>query len=236
MTTLTHQERFRTQNGVFDEFTFRNLFELQSRKIYDELLGPIQVGKESKVFLAKKGDSKVIVKVYFVQNCDFNKMYEYIRQDRRYEYLKKNRREIILSWVQREYRNLIYAQRAKVNAPKPLAWRQNTIVEEMIGDEEPAPALKDAPPKNPQEFLQEIIKQMKKLYQEGLIHGDLSAFNILNYHEKPYLIDFSQSTIIKTPNSKELLKRDIKNVINFFKKLGLNPNEEETFIKVTAKK
>ena len=124
MTTLRNQERFRIQSGVFDEFTFRNLFELQSRGIYDELIGPIQEGKESKVFLAKKDNSKIIVKIYYVQNCDFNKMYEYIRQDPRYEYLKKHRRDIILAWVQREYRNLIYAQRAHISAPKPITWEQ----------------------------------------------------------------------------------------------------------------
>jgi len=236
MTTLRNQERFRIQSGVFDEFTFRNLFELQSRGIYDELIGPIQEGKESKVFLAKKDNSKIIVKIYFVQNCDFNKMYEYIRQDPRYEYLKKHRRDIILAWVQREYRNLIYAQRAHISAPKPITWEQNIIVEEMIGDKDPAPALKDVIPQNPQKFLEEIIKQMKGLYQQGLVHGDLSAFNILNYKNKPFIIDFSQGTVVKTPNSEELLRRDIKNVLQFFRKLGINADVEETFIKVVGKK
>src|SRR3989338_1005924 len=236
MTTLRNQERFRIQSGVFDEFTFRNLFELQSRGIYDELIGPIQEGKESKFSLDKKDNSKIIVKIYFVQNCDFNKMYEYIRQDPRYEYLKKHRRDIILAWVQREYRNLIYAQRAHISAPKPITWEQNIIVEEMIGDKDPAPALKDVIPQNPQKFMEEIIKQMKGLYQQGLVHGDLSAFNILNYKNKPFIIDFSQGTVVKTPNSEELLRRDIKNVLQLFRKLGINADVEETFIKVVGKK
>ena len=77
---------------------------------------------------------------------------------------------------------------------------------------------------------------MKGLYQQGLVHGDLSAFNILNYKNKPFIIDFSQGTVVKTPNSEELLRRDIKNVLQFFRKLGINADVEETFIKVVGKK
>ena len=72
-----------------------------------------------------------------------------------------------------------------------------------------------------------MVEQMCLLDHGELIHGDLSAFNILNYKEKPVLIDFSQSTITKTPNSEELLKRDIHNVVTFFRKHGVKADEEE---------
>jgi RIO kinase 1 len=97
----------------------------------------------------------------------------------------------------------------------------------MIGDDEPALPLKDTPPQNPEEFFQLLLNEMKKLYHAGLIHGDLSAFNILNHNEKPVLIDFSQSTVVKTPNSQELLERDIKNILQFFRKLGVKREAEE---------
>lgn len=236
MTQFTYQERFRTAKGVFDEFTNRNLFELQSRKVFDELVSPIFVGKESNVFLASKGDKKIIVKIYRVQNCDFNHMYNYIRQDSRYEQLKKRRREIIFAWTQREYKNLLKSEKAKVKAPKALAWKFNIIVEEMVGDDVPAPPLKDTYTDNPKKFFQDIVKEVKKLYKCGLVHGDLSAFNILNYNNKPYLIDFSQATLTKSSNAKELLERDIKNVAQFFKKLGVVIDLEETFKKITADK
>jgi len=236
MTTFTYQERFRTIKGVFDEFTNRNLFELQSRGKFDELIGPIFVGKESNVFLASKGDEKVIVKIYRVQNCDFNHMFDYIKQDPRYEYLKKNKRQIIFSWTQREYKNLLRAEKAKVKVPKALAWKYNILVEELIGEEEPALPLKDSYPEDPEQFFKLLLKEVRKLYKGGLVHGDLSAFNILNFNDKPYLIDFSQGTITKNYQAEELLRRDLKNVLQFFKKLGVEADLEQTFKKVTTGK
>ena len=226
MTQYTYQERFKTLKGVFDEFTNRNLFELESHKVFDKLLGPVKVGKESNIFSAQKGDKKIIIKIYHLQNCNFNHMFDYIRKDQRYVNLSKKRREIIFAWTQREYKNLLKAENGGVRVPKALKWKYNILVEEMIGP--PAPALKDQYPAYPYQFLQDILTEVKKLYQCGLIHGDLSAFNILNLDEKPVLIDFSQSTLIKTPNAEELLERDMKNVLQFFNKLGV----KEDFDKV----
>lgn len=237
MVTLTYQERFKTIKGVFDQFTERTLFELHSRGEFEELLFPVKVGKESNVFLASsKEGKKLIIKIYRIQNCDFRKMYSYIRQDPRYEFLQSHRRQIIIAWAQREYKNLLKAQTALVKAPKPIAIMNHVLIEEMIGDEEPALPLKDAHPEQAKEFLEKIIAEMKKLYEHGLIHGDLSSFNILNFQEEPYLIDFSQGTVIKTLNAEELLERDIKNIVKFFKKLGVKYNFEEIFFKITGKK
>ena len=113
MVTLTYQERFKTAKGVFDEHTERNIFELQSRGVFDELVSPYKIGKESNVFIAAKDDKKLIVKIYRVQNCDFKRMYHYIRKDPRYSFLKHHRRQIIFSWTQREFRNLKYAEKAR---------------------------------------------------------------------------------------------------------------------------
>lgn len=227
MVTLTYQERFKTAKGVFDEHTERNLFELQSQGVFDDIISPYKVGKESNVFIAKKGIEKLIIKIYRVQNCDFKRMYNYIKKDPRYSYLKHHRRQIIYAWTQREFRNLKYAEKAGVNAPKPLTFKDNIIVETIIGENEPALVLKDFPPKDSKRFFNLLIAEVKKLYKEGLIHGDLSSFNILNFEEKPFLIDFSQSTLVKTPNSKELLERDILNIIKFFEKLGVQSTYKE---------
>ncbi|HLD73231.1 MAG TPA: serine protein kinase RIO [Candidatus Nanoarchaeia archaeon] len=234
MVTLTYQERFKTARGVFDAFTNRNLFLLQSKGMFDELVSPLFVGKESNVFLAKRGSQKIIVKIYRVQNCDFKRMYDYIRKDPRYIYLKNQRREIIFAWTQREYKNLLTAEENKVRAPKPLGWKFNILIEEFIGKDEPAPQLKDALPENPAEFFDLLIMEVRKLYKADLIHGDLSPFNILNFNGKPVLIDFSQATVVRTPNSEELLERDVRNLVHFFKKLGLKIEEEKVYKKITG--
>ena len=236
MVTLKHQERFRTAKGVFDAHTDRTLFELQSRGIFDELESPLSVGKESNVFIALKDGEKVIVKIYRMQNCDFNSMFDYIRKDPRYEFMKKHRRQIIMAWAQREFKNLIKAERAGIKTPEPLGWRNHIVVEEFIGDVEAAPPLKDQYPEDPEKFFETTIKQMKMLYDAGLIHGDLSSFNILNHNEEPYFIDYSQGTLTKTPNSMELLERDVRNICKFFKKLGVDTNYEGTLKKIVAKK
>jgi RIO kinase 1 len=233
MVTLTYQERFVTIKGVFDDFTNRSLFKLQSEGVFDELVSPIFVGKESNVFSAVKGKKKVIVKIYRMQNCNFNKMYDYIRKDTRYLFMKNHKRDIILAWTQREYKNLIKADRANVRVPKTLGWKNHIIVEEYIGDDEIAPPLKDKYPQNPQRFFDDIIEQMRLMHKAGLIHGDLSSFNILNYNEQAVIIDFSQGTLVKTPNSEELLERDLKNILQFFKKFGIKEDFEETLLKIT---
>lgn len=236
MSTHNYGERFITIKGVFDGATNRAIFELSSRKHFDDLICPIEIGKESNVFLAQKDNKKVIVKIYRSENRDFKRMFEYIKKDPRYGHLKNKYREIVFAWTQREYRNLLIAKEGKVRVPNPIACRANIIVEEMIGDQNPAPRLKDCRPENPKKFFEDIIKEVRKMYQINLIHGDLSAFNILNYNEKPVLIDFSQATLIKTPNSEELLVRDINNLINHFKKWGIEANFSETFLKVTTGK
>src|SRR3989344_2524548 len=233
MVTLTYQERFKTFKGVFDEHTERNIFELQSRGFFDEIVSPLKIGKESNVFIALKGKLKLIVKIYRVQNCDFKRMYNYIRKDPRYSFLKHRRRQIIYAWTQREFRNLKYAEKAGIYAPKPLTFKENILIEEMIGDQEPAPVLKDNHPQHPQKFFDSLLSQLKKLYREGLIHGELSSFNILNHEDKPYLIDFSQATLVQTPNSEELLQRDVKNITNFFAKLGVNEDPAAVIKKIT---
>jgi len=236
VTTLTYQERFKTIKGVFDEFTNRNLFELQSGGFFDELLSPLAVGKESNVFIAKKGNDKVIVKIYNIQNSNFKRMFDYIGKDPRYDFLKRQRRQIILAWTQREYKNLIKAERAKISSPKPLGWKNNILVEEFIGNGEPALPLKDSYPKNAERFFDLVIGDMRKLHDSGLIHGDLSSFNILNHQEKPCFIDFSQATLVKTPNSEELLRRDLNNIVRFFAKLGVKADFEKVLYKITQKK
>ena len=214
-------EKFKVKHNVFDEFTNRNLFKLISEGIIDGMVGPLSVGKESNVFTAKKGDGKVVVKIYRLETCDFNRMYDYIKFDPRFLGINQRRRDVIFAWARREFRNLMIARDAGVRVPTPLAFKFNILVLQFVGDEQAAPKLKDSPPEDLQEYLDEIIANMKRLYSAGLVHADLSPFNILNHNGKPVFIDFSQATPLQNPNAREYLERDAKNIANFFiKQIG----------------
>ncbi len=229
-------EKFKTWGDVFDKFTERLLFEIESKGLYDNIESPIFVGKESNVFVAKKDESKIIIKIYRLETCEFNRMYDYIKYDNRYLNLRKHKRKIIFAWAQREFRNLMIARDAGARVPTPLHREHHILILEFIGDENgPAPKLKDHLPENPKAFFDDIITQLNKMYKANLVHGDLSAFNILNLHEKPVLIDFSQSTTRENPRADEYLKRDIRNLCVFFKKLKVDYTEEQVYAKITKK-
>lgn len=225
------KEEWKIYKNVFDNATLLNLHKLSSQKHFDELTSPIALGKEANIFSAAKGNGKVIAKIYRVENCNFNKMYTYIAPDPRFSSLKKRRRLIIFSWVQREYRNLLKARQV-IRVPTPIAIKDNVLVMEFIGRQEPAPMLKDMPPKNPKKFFEKTMNNMRALYKSGLVHADLSEFNILNFEEEPVFIDFSQATTLEHPQAKEFLKRDVKNIVKYFNKQGLNLDEEEVYDRI----
>lgn len=222
------REEWKIYKNVFDSATVLNLVKLQSQHHFDGLESPIALGKEANVFTALKGKKRIIVKIYRVENCNFNKMYSYIAPDPRFAGMKKRRRLVIFSWVQREYRNLLKARQV-IRVPTPIAVKDNVLLMEFIGRDEPAPLLKDLPPKNAKKFFDKVVSNIKKLYKAGLVHADLSEFNILNFEQEPVFIDWSQATIIKHPDAKEFLKRDVRNIVKCFNKQGLKLDEEEVY-------
>jgi len=228
------KESFKTMHGVFDEFTNRTLFKLITEGHFRGLESPISIGKESNVFTAlTKDDERVIVKIYRLETCDFNTMYGYIKNDPRYENISRKKRNIIFSWVQREFRNLMLARGAEVNVPIPITFSNNVLVLEFIGKNlEIAPKLKDKFPMDKRQFFNKIIDNIRKMYKTKLVHADLSAFNILNFNESPVFIDMSQTTTLTHPEAADYLKRDIRNICTFFKKIGLKVKENDVMKKI----
>ncbi len=208
--------KHKTEKTVFDRFTVSILRKLESEGFFDtEALQPLALGKEANVFLGKGKHGIVVVKVYRLETCDFLKMCQYLRQDTRMRSIKRKRRDIIFAWVQREYRNLLKAREGHITVPKPITVKQNVLVMEYVDAEK----VKDTPPKSPQKFYDSLIKQVNKLLKAGIVHADLSQFNVLNYKEKPVLIDFSQSLAKDSPHADEYLARDIHNIDTYFRKI-----------------
>jgi len=225
-------EKFKTWGNVFDNFTIITLQKIIDKRIIDGLFGPLKIGKESNVFIARKGDKNIIAKIYRLEVCDFKRMYDYLRYDPRYDRMQKKRRQIIFSWVQREFRNLHLARKAGVRVPTPMLISNNVLIEEFIGNDTKnidaaAPMLKDAYPQDPEKFYRQTKKMIEKLLKAKLVHADLSSFNILNHHEKPVFIDMSQTTPLENPRAKEYFQKDTRNIVNFFSKLGVECSRNE---------
>lgn len=227
-------ERFITAEGVFDNQTLRVLFELGSKGYFEEMKSPVSIGKESNIFTAEvKDGSEIIAKIYRVNNADFAKMYSYIRGDPRFSGLNRQKRKVIYAWAQREYRNLLVCRDIGINAPKPIAVKDNVLIMEFIGKNNiSAPKLKDKTPLDIKKFASIIFKQVSLMYKNDLVHGDLSEFNILNENERPVLIDFSHGVRLNYPGALDLLKRDVINCCNYFNRKGLKLDADKIFEKI----
>ncbi len=228
-------DKFKTYGNVFDNYTNKNLFKMITQGLFEGLESPVSIGKEANIFTGvKKDGTTVIIKIYRLETCDFNRMYEYIRTDPRVPNIKKNKRKVIFEWARREYVNLLKAREVGVRVPLPMAIKDNIIVMEKIGKTEVAPKLKDSYA-DMDVLSRRVIAFMKKLNLANMVHGDLSEFNILEQGGKPIFIDFSQATSLDYPNAAEYVKRDVRNIAKFFRKKGVDITEEEILEKITIK-
>jgi len=230
------EEDWKVYGNVFSSHSRKLLFKLSTQGYFDKLESTLFVGKEANIFTAlTKDDERIIVKIYRLENCNFNKMYEYLKDDPRYIDLSKKPRLIIYTWVQREYRNLMLA-RDVITVPKPIAFKDNILLMSFIGNHDPSNPIKTVHPKDPKRFFDKTISNMHKLFKKGLIHADLSPFNILNHDEEPVFIDFSQATTTKASNAQELLRRDLRNICIYFRKFfKISEAEEEKYYKKIIK-
>ncbi len=225
---------FKIERKVFDHRTLLAIYKLLNKGIVQTVESIVKEGKESVVLSAKdKEKNWLALKVYRVEYCDFRSMWKYLVGDPRFFNIKKNRWAVVLNWCKREFKNLKIAYKAKVSCPKPIAYYENVLVLEFIGENGiPAPRLVDLKlEKNVAKKIYDfLLKEVKKMFKAGLIHSDLSAFNVLIW-KKPYLIDFSQAVPLEHVLAKEFLKRDIRNINLYFKKIGIKVKDEEEILK-----
>ncbi|RME31859.1 serine protein kinase RIO [Candidatus Woesearchaeota archaeon] len=226
MVVRKSREEWKIRANVFDKFTEETLHKLSSQGLFGDLVSAVALGKEANIFTATRGrhtPGHVIVKIYRLENCNFKRMYDYLREDVRYMKTKPQRRAVVFAWAQREYRNLLLAREA-VAVPAPLGFRNNVLVMSLIGDERTgvvARQLKDVEIEQPEAYKEKVLSAVRALWQKGLVHGDLSAFNILDKGGEPVFIDFSQAMPRTSPHAKEYLERDLKNIGAYFSRYGV---------------
>jgi RIO kinase 1 len=228
----------KTQDEVFDKSTLHAIEKLISDHVIDIIDFPISTGKEGNVFRSVKPEKKLVaVKIYRINTATFKHISDYIIGDPRFKNVHKSKRDIIFAWTKKEFKNLQRLQRIGVLAPAPIQYLKNVLVMSYIGSKRiAAPLLRDVTISNPKEIFDTLIDYISKMYKKAdLVHGDFSAFNILIYRKKPYLIDLGQGVLIEHHNSIDYLKRDIHNIVSYFKKYKIMADEEEIFKEITKK-
>jgi len=225
-------ELYKIANEVFDRTTKETLAYLHRRGKIEELYGVISTGKEANVFAGVDSEgNRIAVKIYRTYTTEFRRIWEYLAADPRIGYLPKDMRKLIFVWTRREFKNLQRAIKYAVRVPEPIIFRNNVLVMEFIGDEMPAPRLKDVEKKLEKSDFEELysylIGVIERLWKRGdMVHGDLSEYNVLLW-DGPVVIDWSQATVRRNRMSVELLKRDLRNVTNYFARKGVDVEDYE---------
>jgi RIO kinase 1 len=219
--------------SVFDERTLFHLNKLLVNGPLSRIEGIISAGKEANVYLAYDVEGKeVAVKIYKIDSNTSKWMRKYITGDPRFKKIPNNISKIIFLWASKEFKNLKRAYKAGLSVPNPMFTQNNILIMEYIGFESiPAPVLKDIRiPKDPVKLFNEVLSFIKGLYQKAkLVHGDLSEFNILYHNQKPVIIDISQGVSVQHPKAEVYLVRDIKNIFNYFEKIGISTPDPKEF-------
>jgi RIO kinase 1 len=225
---IRDEDLFETVEEVFDRATVLALLELKQRGCLSKLSGVVSAGKEARVYLAKgKSGEYVAVKIYLTATAEFKKgIWKYIKGDPRYEWvLSLPTHKLMSVWARKEFSNLKRMYGASVSVPKPICVYRNILVMEFIGENGVrAPILKEAAEAGlldrdfAVQIFTEIVRNVYRMYwYAGLVHGDLSEYNVMLHGDRVYIIDVSQAVKLEHPNSHMFLYRDISNIVKFFR-------------------
>ena len=221
-------DQFKVEASVFDDATYGALYKLVQDGHIDAFGGPISTGKEANVYTALSGDHEVAVKVYRINASDFTDMRGYLDGDPRFEGIGSDKKKVVTAWVRKESSNLKRARRAGVRTPKPIAVERNVLVMEYLGtDEGRGRRLSEVHTENPETAYEVVKEYLRRLYDAGLVHGDLSEYNVVFHEGQLYIIDLGQAVTVHHPNAEEFLERDCRNVANFFARQGVETTPDE---------
>ena len=195
--------------------------------IIDEVIRPLMSGKEAQVYLVSAGGELRVAKVYKqAQNRSFRQRAMYaegrrVKNSRRQRAIDKRskygREEEEQAWKSAEVDAIHILADAGVRVPRPYDFVDGVLVMELIADEygEPAPRLVDVrlTAEEAHQVLHDVVREVCRMLCAGLVHGDLSDFNILVTPTGLVIIDFPQAVdAAANNNAKKLLIRDLNNV------------------------
>ena len=199
--------------------------------LVDEVIRRLMSGKEADVFMVRCGDEIRCAKVYKeASKRSFKKAVEYqegrkVKNSRRARAMQKGskfgRQQQEDIWQNAEVDALYKLAQVGVRVPEPYGCFDGVLLMELITDEdgEVAPRLNDVSMTAEQaiEDHAEVMHYVMLMLSVGLIHGDLSEFNVLVDEYGPVIIDLPQAVnAAANNNAKRMLTRDIDNMTNYY--------------------
>ncbi|MEO7385694.1 MAG: PA4780 family RIO1-like protein kinase [Gammaproteobacteria bacterium] len=195
--------------------------------VIDEVLRPLKSGKEASVYIVRSGTTVRCAKVYkdmgqrsFQQRVTYQEGRQ-VRGSRQARATAKStrfgRKEQENAWKNAEVDALYHLAAAGVRVPEPYGYFNGVLVMEMITDAEgfSAPGLGDVElmPEQAREYHTFLIGQIVRMLCAGLIHGDLSEYNVLVGPDGPVIIDLPQVvSAAGNNNARVMLIRDVNNI------------------------
>jgi RIO kinase 1 len=195
--------------------------------VIDEVVRSLKSGKEATVYIVRSGSHTRCAKVYRnMAQRSFQKRARYqegrkVRGSRQARAMSKSTRfgkkEQEAAWKNAEVDALYKLVAAGVRVPKPYGYFNDTLIMELVTDAsgDPAPRLGevDLSPETAREHHSFLIQQIVRMLSIGLIHGDLSEFNVLVAPEGPVIIDLPQAVNAAGNNGAlAMLERDVNNI------------------------
>lgn len=192
--------------------------------LIDEVLRPLKSGKEAAVYVVRAGGATRCAKVYKdMAQRSFQKRVQY-QEGRKSRGSRESRavasgsrygrRQQEEEWKNAEVDALYQLRAAGVRVPEPYAFVHGVLVMELVTDAEgfSAPRLGEVTltPGRAREFHAVLVREVVRMLCAGLIHGDLSAYNVLVGPDGPVLIDFPQVVSASGNNAaRTMLLRDV---------------------------
>jgi RIO kinase 1 len=195
--------------------------------VIDEVVRSLKSGKEATVYLVRSGPHLRCAKVYRdMAQRSFQKRAQYqegrgVRGSRQARAMGKStsfgRREQETAWKNAEVDALYQLVAAGVRVPKPIGYFDGVLVMELVADADgnPAPRLGEVelPPDTAREYHAMLIRDVVRMLSLGLVHGDLSEFNVLVAPDGPVIIDLPQAVNAAGNNAaRPMLERDVNNL------------------------
>ncbi|WP_250623038.1 PA4780 family RIO1-like protein kinase [Pinirhizobacter soli] len=195
--------------------------------VIDEVLRPLKSGKEAAVYIVRSGDKIRCAKVYKdLAQRSFQQRVQYqegrkVRGSRQARAIGKaskyGRKQQEVAWKNAEVDALYQLRDAGMRVPEPYGYFHGVLVMELVTDAEgsSAPRLGEVElsAQTAREYHRVLVQQVVRMLCTGLIHGDLSAYNVLVGLDGPVMIDFPQVVSAAGNNAaRAMLLRDVNNL------------------------